>query len=1100
VSQCGMADEIDGKGDSWAVISAFFREKGLVRQQLDSFNEFVENTIQEVVEEALPIEVKLDEDTEPGTYKKLRIRFLQMHLGYPQHTEADGSAENLYPRVARLRNLTYSAPLVLSVRQSHVTIMESTETELEENVEEHLIPFGTVPIMLKSTFCYLSRDQSPVDMGECEYDQGGYFIINGSEKVLVAQERMANNHVYCFKTVKGGQTQFYAEIRSRQEGSSKPVSTLVVRYIPAGGKGSGVSGPVLRANIPYIKQEVPIMIVFRALGFLSDKEILDHICYDFEDSEMMELLRPSLEEAYWIQEEELALDFIGKRGDSVGALREQRIEYARQLFQKDFLPHVGDEPLCQTQKAYFFGYMINKLLQTVLGRRDIDDRDHYGNKRLDLAGPLMGNLFRQLFEKLRKDCQKYLQRRVRENRPIDLLHALNGQSIASGLQYSLATGNWTITRGAANARTGVSQVLQRFNYQGTLSHLRRLNTPIGRDGKVSKPRMLHNSHWGVICPVETPEGQACGLVKNLALMAYVSVPNASQVILEFLNEWSMEALEEISAAVIPKSTKVLLNGRWVGIHRNPHGLVKVIRDLRRSGDFPEDTSVVWDIRERELRLYTDSGRTCRPLYIVEEGQLKIKKNHIQELQDGALTWNMMRDQGLIEYIDCQEEETVLIAMRPDQVHGAYSAGLTTAQQYSHCEIHPSMILGICGSVVPFPDHNQSPRNTYQCAMGKQAMGVFATNFLTRMETLAHIMYYPQSPLVTTRSMEYLHFNQLPAGQNVICAIACYSGYNQEDSIIFNQSAIDRGLMRSVFYRTYVDQEKKHTHGNEEFERPSPEITARMRRHGTYDKLEPDGLVAPGTRVSGDDIVIGKTIPIPQSLTSFTGSNPQRHQRQTKRDASTPIRASEDGIIDRVMLTTTDAAFKFTKVRFRSIRVPQVGDKFSSRHGQKGTIGMTYQQEDMPFTIDGITPDIIINPHAIPSRMTVGQLIECLLGKVASLVGEEGDATPFEEQMTVERLAAALHSNGYQKRGNEVLYNGHTGRRLQAQLFIGPTYYQRLKHLVDDKIHSRSTGPVENLTRQPVEGRSRDGGLRFGEMERDCMIAHGAAQFLRVRIE
>lgn len=358
-----------------------------------------------------------------------------------------------------------------------------------------------------------------------------------------------------------------------------------------------------------------------------------------------------------------------------------------------------------------------------------------------------------------------------------------------------------------------------------------------------------------------------------------------------------------------------------------------------------------------------------------------------------------------------------------------------------------------------------------------------------------MLYYPQKPLVTTRAMEHLHFRQLPAGINAIVAIACYSGYNQEDSVIMNQSSIDRGFFRSIFFRSYRDEEKKMgTLVKEDFGRPDRSNTMGM-RHGSYDKLDDDGLAPPGTRVSGEDVIIGKTTPISQDDSHAPASSSSRY---TKRDHSTSLRHSENGIVDQVLLTTNADGLRFVKVRVRSVRIPQIGDKFSSRHGQKGTVGMTYTQEDMPFTAEGITPDIIVNPHAIPSRMTIGQLIECIMGKVAAHMGKEGDATPFTD-VTVDNISKALHKCGYQMRGFERMYNGHTGRPLTATIFLGPTYYQRLKHMVDDKIHSRGRGPVQILTRQPAEGRSRDGGLRFGEMERDCMIAHGAAHFLKERL-
>jgi DNA-directed RNA polymerase II subunit RPB2 len=412
-----------------------------------------------------------------------------------------------------------------------------------------------------------------------------------------------------------------------------------------------------------------------------------------------------------------------------------------------------------------------------------------------------------------------------------------------------------------------------------------------------------------------------------------------------------------------------------------------------------------------------------------------------------------------------------------------------------------MILGVCASIIPFPDHNQSPRNTYQSAMGKQAMGVYTTNYSLRMDTLAHVFYYPQKPLVVTDSMDYIHFKELPAGTMAVVAIGCYTGYNQEDSVIMNQSCIDRGIYRSMYFKLYSDTESKKIGEEEFFEKLDSVTTSGMREHSLYDKIEMDGLVAPGTHVGGGDVVIGKTCPLPavdKALASMGMSRRGLLMTQSKKDSSTCLKITESGICDAVMLSTDSDNNKLTKVRIRSIRVPTIGDKFASRHGQKGTCGMTYRQEDMPFTVDGITPDIIINPHAIPSRMTIGHLIECLLGKVAALAGTEGRATPFID-VTVEDVSNTLHTLGYQSRGNEVMYNGFTGVRLEAPIFLGPTFYQRLKHLVDDKIHARARGQVQNITRQPTEGRAKDGGLRFGEMERDCMISHGAANLLRDRL-
>ena len=686
----------------------------------------------------------------------------------------------------------------------------------------------------------------------------------------------------------------------------------------------------------------------------------------------------------------------------------------------------------------------------------------------------------------------------------DFNKSIRTQIISRGLAYSLATGNWG-EQGNIDAKAGVSQVLSRLTFMASLSHLRRINTPLDRSGKQARPRQLHNTHWGMVCPAEVPEGSAVGLVKNLSLMTLVTVGVRTDDVLDFLSEWGVENLADVEPGQIVGSAKVFVNGAWVGIRSEPEELVETFRDMRRKGDIATEVSVVYDRKSQELRLMTDAGRPIRPLFIVdqEEQKLKIKSSHVDRIrlsqdrqkefpdEEPDYGWEDVVEDGLVEFVDVAEEETLMIAMSP--------VDLTEENQYSssytHCEIHASQILGICASVIPFPDHNQSPRNTYQSAMGKQALGVYASNYVERMDTLAHVLYYAQSPLVSTRSMEFMHFRHLPAGINAIVAIMVYGGYNQEDSVLFNQSAIDRGFFRSMFYRSFFAKEERDGRDaskNEVFH--NPQINNAMGlKMGSYRKLDSDGFVQPGTRVSRSDVLIGKTKP----MAAMMAENSQG-RREKRKDESISMRPTEDGIVDKVMLSTDRNGNRCVKVRIRNIRIPQVGDKFASRHGQKGTVGMAYRQEDMPFTQDGVVPDIIVNPHAIPSRMTIGHLVECLLSKVGALKGEEGDATPFTD-VTVSHVSDKLHRYGYQKRGNETMYNGHTGQMFQAKVFIGPTYYQRLKHMVDDKIHSRSRGPTAALTRQPLEGRGREGGLRFGEMERDCLIAHGSANFLRDRL-
>lgn len=882
---------------------------------------------------------------------------------------------------------------------------------------------------------------------------------------------------------------------------------------------ASVDGHQIRAMIPYVREEIPVVVIFRALGFVADRDIIEHIVYDFEDDEMMERFRPSLEEASPIQNQIVALDFIGifilydkfgdthfflgKRGSAQNVKRQERIQYAREIMQKELLPHVGISPNNEVKKAFFMGYVVHKMLMCSLGRLEEDDRDHFGKKRLDLAGPLLGGLFRILFTKLTKEVRKYLQKCLESGKDFNLTYAIKEKTITDGLKYSLATGNWGDRSSASKA--GVVQVLNRLTYASALSHLRRCNAPLAKEGKMTKPRMLHCTHWGMVCPAETPEGHAVGLVKNLALMAYISVGSSVNPIIGFLEEWSTENLEDITCAdvALPGTSKIFVNGSWVGVHRDCDQLLRTLKQLRRGGTISFEVSIVRDIKGREVRIYTDCGRAMRPLYIVGEDQrLTIKKKHIAALNepDTDFSWRYLIDNGLIEVIDTEEEETAMIAMYPNVL--SLPPEETSCTTYTHCEIHPSMILGVCASIIPFPDHNQSPRNCYQSAMGKQAMGIYLSSYQVRMDTMAHTLHYPQKPLCCTRAMEHLHFRELPSGVNCIVAIACYTGYNQEDSLIMNQSSIDRGLFRSSFFRTFTDTAKCRpgifdAKEDENFEVPSRANCTRMRKsqHGDpYGKLGPDGIAEPGCRVSSGDVLIGKTVPA-----TVLGPDGSSMNYVRKDDSMAVMRRNESGYVDRVMLTTDKAGNKYCKVRVRNLRVPQIGDKFASRHGQKGTIGMTYRNEDLPFTCEGITPDIIVNPHAIPSRMTIGHLVECLMGKVGSLLGEEGDATPFMDNLSVEMISRTLKESMYQKHGNECMYNGHTGRPLESLIFLGPTFYQRLKHLVDDKVHARSRGPVTMLTRQPTEGRARDGGLRMGEMERDCLISHGAANFLRDRL-
>ncbi len=1109
-----MEMEID-QTIAWTVIDRYFEENGLVRQQLDSFDEFIAMTIPELVDDLG--EIKLQPENQYLTVSGVQqyghyIKFGRTRVApKPVCFEKDEETRELYPQEARLRNLTYHTQIRVDLEYRIYRADEKGHFDVEEDDPDsdpkffEEIPLGLVPVMLHSKFCVLHKllDRDLSKVGECVFDRGGYFVINGSEKVMIAQERLCNNHVYVFKKQQPHKFEWVCEIRSHISKGARPTSSIQLQMMKSGGK-LALTGHQIACTLPYIREAVPVVVVFRALGFIADKDVIEHIVYDFRDSDMMDRFRPSLEEAKPIKNKATAQDYIGKRGNADSVGRKERIQYCREVLEKELLPHVGVTEGCETKKAFFLGYAVNKMLMCSLGRLDEDDRDHFGKKRLDLAGPLLGAQFRLLFTKLIKEMRATLQKSMHSSgKMLNCIAAVRNNIITDGLKYALATGNWGDRRNPVKA--GVVQVLNRLTYASALSHLRRCNAPFPKEGKLAKPRMLHCTHWGTVCPAETPEGHAVGLVKNLSLMSHISVGSSAAPVISFLDELSTEPLEEVSCKDIAKTTKVFVNGNWVGVNSEPDQLVNSLVELRRSGDIRNEISIVRDIKGQEVRIYTDLGRICRPLFIVDRHsqKLRISMKHIQKLrQSGSSAFRSQDDfddfndevyrysdlfvDGLIELIDTEEEETTMIAMKPSDLR---STGKKYSSTYTHCEIHPAMVLGVCASIIPFPDHNQSPRNTYQSAMGKQAMGIYLSSFQVRMDTMAHVLHYPQKPLATTRAMDHLHFRELPSGINCIVGIACYTGYNQEDSLIMNQSSIDRGLFRSSFFRTYNGTAK--TKEGARFEQPSRSNCIGMKR-GSYEKLDVDGLVEPGVRISNDDVLIGITTP-----TLIRAANGAQSDK-SRRDDSTTMRSYESGIIDKVMISTSAEGDKFSKVRIRNLRIPQMGDKFASRHGQKGTIGMTYRQEDMPFTCEGISPDIVVNPHAIPSRMTIGHLVECLMGKVSTMIGREGDATPFLDDVTVEKISNQLAANGYQKHGNECLYNGHTGRPLESLIFLGPTFYQRLKHLVDDKIQARARGPVTMLTRQPVEGRASRGGMRMGEMERDCLIAHGAANMLRDR--
>ena len=1087
----------------WQVVEKMmgqYNGKQLVRHHIDSFNDFIENKIPCIIKQSNPISIFHSYQPEINQYKhEIIINFTNSYHTNPLIHENDGSTKLMFPQEARLRNLTYSAPLYtdITIQVVENPMDESLKTILSEKKIE-AINIGKIPIMVGSKYCLLEKEKTKND--ECKYDLGGYFIVTGNEKVIVSQEKIAENIVFAYEINKNqSKYSHICEIKSCSTEGFHIAKNVGVKLTSK----ENSFGRTLKISMPHVKIDLPVMIIFKALGITNDKDIIEYILLEDNNSkEMLRMLKPSIEEASIITTKEEALTFILKNSMILGQPKdleftdEKKLEIFSSMLERDFLPHVGKN---FNTKALFLGYMIKKLLKCFFKQINYDDRDSYCNKRVDTSGYLMALLFRQYFNKLIKDMRNSIMKELnsgpwKNNMNVEnvinstnLYKILKSTTIESGLKYGLATGNWGIKTN--NSKVGVAQVASRLTYNSTLSHLRRVNTPTEKNSKLVPPRKLHNTQWGIICPPETPEGGSIGLVKNLAISTIITSQTSEYPVYGNIKD-KLISIESINSLdELKNRTKVFINGNWLGCTDHSIEMYKDLKTKKRLGIINIYSSVSFNYKMNELHVFTDSGRCCRPLLVVKENKLTLTPEDVSRRSWNSLIVKNIEEgplhteEGCIEYIDTTESFNTLIAMKPKELE-------SNKKNYNYCEIHPSLILGVLSSCIPFSNHNQSPRNTYQSAMGKQAMGIYATNYKKRLDTNAHILHYTCKPLVNTRIGRLLPSNNIPNGMNVIVAIGSYTGYNQEDSVILNQSSIDRGLFRSTYFRTYKDDEKKlQSSGEEEkFTKPDPNITKSL-KPGSYEKLSYNGMIKENTFVNPNDIIIGKIIPVKSS---------KDKERKVFKDASTMLKNNESGFIDKVYTNCNADGHRFCKVRIRTERIPKIGDKFSSRHGQKGTVGVVYRQEDMPFTKDGITPDIIINPHAIPSRMTIAQLMECLLGKACANLGGYGDATPFND-VDIKDIGNVLEKScGFERHGNEILYNGMTGKQLSVKLFMGPTYYQRLKHMVEDKVHSRDTGPKVLLTRQPPEGRSRDGGLRFGEMERDCMIAHGTLQFLKER--
>ena len=1099
----------------WNIIESYFRGHHLerfVRHQLESYNNFVGYQIIKTIEMFNPVHIASEQDFDPVSKKhslEIFITFENFHIYRPQIHENNGAIKLMFPQEARLRNFTYASSTTIDINIKYIVRsgpnLENIQTFYKILPKVHI---GKLPIMLKSNICVLNQYKhfENTQTGECKFDSGGYFIINGSEKTVLGQERSAENRVYCFNISKN-ETKYTWKAEIKSVPDFKCISPKQINMMVSS-KNNGF-GYAICIDLPRVKQPIPLFVVFRALGITSDKEICEKILLNIDadkNKRMLEALQASIIDANKMITQEECIKYITSfvmytpinMDKETGAKKKH--DFTLEILHNDLFPHCHN----MEQKIYFLGYMTNKLLLVSFEIIKQDDRDSYLNKRVDLTGTLLNNLYRNYFNKLVKDMEKQIIREINngswkstddyENiiNLTNIYKIIKSTTIENGLKRALSTGDFGIKHTNSN-KVGVAQVLNRLNYVSSLSHARRISTPTDKSGKLIPPRKLHNTCWGFLCPAETPEGQSVGIVKNLAYMTHITIYSNSLPLYEYV----MPNVTHIdSAELTPKDmyekVKVFINGAWVGITDTPQELYMTLKEKKYKGIINIYTSIIFDYKMREIRICNDSGRLTRPLLRVKDKNLLIKNSLISQLNKEELGWDNLLtsskiEDSVIEYIDPDEQSWSLIATKPKDI----IAKTDNIYKYTHCEIHPSTMFGVLASCIPFPEHNQSPRNTYQCAQGKQAMGVYTTNYENRMDKTAYVLNYPMRPLVDTRIMNMIQLNKIPSGTQVIVAIMTHTGYNQEDSLLINQGSIDRGMALVTVYHTEKDEDKQKINGDEEIRCKPDSTKTKGMKMGNYNKVNSKGVIPENTLVENRDVIIAKITPIKE--------NRNDHTKVIKyEDQSKIYKTVEETYIDKNYIDRNGEGYNFAKVRLRTVRKPVIGDKFSSRHGQKGTIGNIIPECDMPFTANGIKPDIIINPHAIPSRMTIGQLKETVLGKVLIELGLFGDGTAFGE-FNINDMCSELIKLGYEAYGNELMYNGLTGEQHECSVFMGPVFYQRLKHMVNDKAHSRSIGPMVNLTRQPAEGRSRDGGLRFGEMERDCMVSHGASRFTRGRM-
>ncbi|MFH1787510.1 MAG: DNA-directed RNA polymerase subunit B [archaeon] len=1014
--------------DQHLVVKKYLEGHSLVESNITSFNNFIEKRMQEIV----------DEISESIDNEDFEINLGKIKVGKPKIIEADGSSSLILPYEARLRNLTYSAPITLEL-----TVKKG------DQVDSEIVEIGKIPIMVKSNICNthgMSKEEL-IDNYNDPLDTGGYFIINGNERVMVMAEDLAENQPFIENDKSGNLNLRLFSLR----GTYRIPITL-----------SENKEGIFEVTFSRFR-DLPIMIVLKALGLTKESEIIKYIGKETDNVII------NLYEFVNIATKEDAMMYIAEKTNLQGTKKEI-LDRVKQRMDSYLFPHIGQKKSDRIKKAITLCKLMKQFLIAKENPKLRTDKDHYANKRVRLSGDLLATLFRVNLGILLRDIQYSLQKSSKRRKFFSIKTAAKSTLFSHRVESAIATGSWS------GERSGVTQNMQKTNYLDTISQLQRISSMLPSDQENFLARTLHPTHYGRFCPIETPEGTEIGLRKNLAILAKIS----TRISLDedkFMKDLESEGLNKEGVS----GTEVFFNGIFIGSVENPEEFAKRIREKRRDNSLPSQLSIRDDKDFQIVAVSTEPGRALRPLIIVDNGNPRLKNEHLIKMEQNELTWIDLIKKGIIEYLDASEEENALVALYKEEV----------TSDHTHLEIDSMDLFGVVTSLVPYGNHDQSSRLNRGSKTQKQSLGLYAANYLCKLDTDVSILQYPQKPIV--RSFVYDTLNTYPAGQNLVVAIMTYEGYNMEDALIFNKGSLDRGVGRSFYFRPYSTVEMNYAGGlKDEIVIPDKD-TSGYKTESSYKFLEDDGIVYPEAEITENEVLIGKVSP-PKFL-----SEAREISVRTKKESSVSLRQEEKGIIDAVFVTEDSQGNKIVQVKTRDQRIPELGDKFATSHGQKGVVGMIVPEEDVPFTASGIKPDVIFNPHGLPSRMTVGYLLELLAGKVGCLKGEIIDGTPFSGE-TKKELEKQMQELGFRYDGKETMYNAITGKRMEAKIFVGNLYYLKLKYMVGNRIHGRASGKIALLTRQPIEGRSRGGALRLGEMEQQALVAHGASLLLKERYD